>query len=915
MPTPSGLSATDEIGRIVVSWQAVDDDNLAGYAVYRSVGSDGTYDRLTGEGTAFTTGRTSYVDSNLAGGALFFYKVQAIGANGLVSEVSSFVGGRAESDESAPGAPQNVGAVADENDPGRITVRWSAPTRDANGGKLTGLTGYHVLRAEGDGALLPVDTLAAAVRTYADTGLKPLTSYRYAVAAFDASQNQGGQGLSSVTRTSGVPTPSGLRAVEGIERVNLTWDTVDSDVLVGYDILRATRTNGTFERLEGVEGTPFTTGRTTYTDSSLSAGDLRFYRVRAVSASGTTSELSATVSAAAQADESAPATPQSVTAVPSTDPDSITVRWTAPLTDANGAARTGLTGFRVLRAEGADGSLVPVATLAAADRQFGDQGLKSLTSYRYAVQAFDGAGNESALSAVAQARTIGVAVPSGVVAEDGIGRISVRWAAVDDDELIGYNVFRSTSPDALFARLDGDGGDAFTTGRTTLTDSSVATGRVYYYRVSAVSAARESERTTFVSATAETDDVAPESPSDLVAIAVDAQGITLRWTGSKSDQGGGRLTGLDGYVVFRGKGSASALVAIDTVSGGTTSLADEGLDAATTYFYTVSAIDGAANVSPRAVAVSATTPGIAAPSSVTALGDIRRITVSWSASGDDDLLGYNVYRSSRSDEGYTRLAGSEGAPFTTGRTSYIDSNLSGGQTVFYRVAVVTAAGESNRSAFDGATALVDSRAPEAPSTLSGKSVIDDPERLKLTWRAPNSDENGSTLTGVSGYTIYRATTADGDFDEVGTATTASFEDTGLEQRTTYYYQVEAVDADGNISRKSSTVSVTTSGVVQPTKVRLVSTTPSDVADPAVVTISWTGSAGAILRYEVQRTTVANSTDDGDYIEVGDGEVGIQKTFDDETVARGTTYYYRVRAVDVELRESDWTDPLAITVSN
>jgi fibronectin type 3 domain-containing protein len=917
--SPTGLSSQDEIGRIVVTWQPVDDANLAGYDVYRSTRSDSGYVRIDGsEGRTFTTGRTSFTDSNLVGGSLFFYKVQSLAITGLQSELSTFVSGRALDDEAAPGSPRNVSAVADENDPGQITVGWSAPAVDADGGDLTGLDGFLLLRAEGaERALLPVDTLNAELSTYVDRGLKALTTYRYAMVAFDASGNQSPQAPSNSTRTAGIPTPAQLRVTNGLGHITLQWQAVDSDALLGYEIHRASGSDGTYEILTGNEGSSFTTGRTSYIDSNLAGGSLLFYKVRAVGANGLTSELSSFVSgtaAAAAADESAPGAPQNVSVIPSdTDPTQMSVRWTAPITDSGGGTRTGLDGFRLLRAEGS-GSLVPVATLAVDARQYNDSGLRSLTVYRYSLIAFDAAGNESAQSSTSQAQTIGVSVPSGLRASDGIGRIQLSWNAVDDDDLIGYNVYRSTRPDLTFALLAGDGSEAFTTGRTAYVDSTVTAVELLYYRVSAVTASLQSERSDFVSGRAGIDDVAPASPSDVVAIADEAQAlVSLSWYGSSVDQGGSDLTGLTNYIVFRGKDSSTALVALDTIDASSTAYADSALQAATTYYYAVSALDGSGNVSPRSSAVSVVTQGIWSPANVSASGDVKSITVSWSASSEDDLLGYNVYRSSRSDEDFSRLAGAEGASFTTGQTSFIDSNLSGGQILFYRISVVTATGESERSAFDGATVQTDTRAPAAPTFLDGEPITGDPERLTLSWRAPGSDSNGSTLTGVSLYRIYRATTSDGDYQEIATSTTTSYDDTGLEQRTTYFYQVEALDDDGNISPRSSTAAVTTSGVDLPANVRLVSSTPSDVAAKPIVTASWTKSVGAIVRYEVERTTIAGSVTDSDFTAVTPNNVNTTRS--DDSVVRGTTYYYRVRAVDIDGRESDWTELLAITVSN
>ena len=112
--------------------------------------------------------------------------------------------------------------------------------------------------------------------------------------------------------------------------------------------------------------------------------------------------------------------------------------------------------------------------------------------------------------------------------------------------------------------------------------------------------------------------------------------------------------------------------------------------------------------------------------------------------------------------------------------------------------------------------------------------------------------------------------------------------------------------------RSATAAIQSGGVDVPEHVTLSSTTPSDAFEPPVVTITWEGSTGAILRYEVQRTTVADSDDDADYVDILPNSLATTRS--DDTVVRGQTYYYRVRAVDGEQRPSEWTTPLGVVVS-
>ncbi|MDC7221932.1 MAG: cellulase family glycosylhydrolase [Spirochaetales bacterium] len=80
-----------------------------------------------------------------------------------------------------------------------------------------------------------------------------------------------------------------------------------------------------------------------------------------------------------------------------------------------------------------------------------------------------------------------------------------------------------------------------------------------------------------------------------------------------------------------------------------------------------------------------------------------------------------------------------------------------------------------------------------------------------------SDETGSTITlswdevsddDLDNYMVYRGTSSS-DLSLVGEPESASYTDTGLDELTTYYYALSAVDSSGNESAQSDTVSATT----------------------------------------------------------------------------------------------------------
>ena len=224
--TPLELSAQGDVGVIRLTWQPVTDPDLAGYAVLRSTLSNGAYTFIAGGGDStagITTGKTAWVDTIRGDNRTFFYRVAAVDTTGLRSEPSGFVGATSLADDRAPGAPSGVSAVALET-AGEVVVRWSAPQTDAGGEPLSGLSGYVILRSEGPGGAVPVDTLAAGVQEYRDTGLKSRTSYSYSVLAFDGSGNVSPASASVSVMSSGLSVPAGLRAAPGIGRIELRWD-------------------------------------------------------------------------------------------------------------------------------------------------------------------------------------------------------------------------------------------------------------------------------------------------------------------------------------------------------------------------------------------------------------------------------------------------------------------------------------------------------------------------------------------------------------------------------------------------------------------------------------------------------------------------------------------------------------------
>lgn len=93
----------------------------------------------------------------------------------------------------------------------------------------------------------------------------------------------------------------------------------------------------------------------------------------------------------------------------------------------------------------------------------------------------------------------------------------------------------------------------------------------------------------------------------------------------------------------------------------------------------------------------------------------------------------------------------------------------------------------------------DTQAPTAPSNLTATAGR---RKISLAWGASTDD------VGVTGYQVWRATSASGPFSLIATTTSLSYVNSSLSLGTTRYYQVMATDAAGNVSAPSNTASAT-----------------------------------------------------------------------------------------------------------
>ena len=398
----------------------------------------------------------------------------------------------------------------------------------------------------------------------------------------------------------------------------------------------------------------------------------------------------------------------------------------------------------------------------------------------------------------------------------------------------------------------------------------------------------------FVSAIALQDNVPPASPRDLV-VEVDVHRndrLLLSWNAPVGDEDGDLLTGLEGYLILRSEVGTTGFAAVDTVGVAEKAYEDDNdLKPLTLYAYAIVAFDAAGNRSIQSVSAQARTGGVAVPGGLLGRGEIGRIVLTWLDSAAEGLLGYNVYRSTRSDSVYEHLANAAGFDFTTGQTSYVDTVLASGEEYFYKISAVTSDGESERSGFVGAEVLPDDKGPGMPQGVLAVLDASLSDQVIVSWIAPTTDVDGGRLTGLAGYVVLRSEGGNTSFVEVARvgADALIYEDSGLEPLTLYVYAVVALDEAGNESALAVDPEARTGGVAVPSSLLA-------RGEISRIVLMWFDSVEeSLLGYNVHRSTVS----DGDYERLGLAGSSFttgRTSYVDEDVVGGTDYYYKVSAV-------------------
>jgi choice-of-anchor A domain-containing protein len=448
------------------------------------------------------------------------------------------------------------------------------------------------------------------------------------------------------------------------------------------------------------------------------------------------------------------------------------------------------------------------------------------------------------------------AVPT-ATATPGDGRVVLSWTA--SAGATSYFVESRTASQTEYTPI------AHVTTGTTYTHMNLSNGTTYYYVVTADKGSCSSLPSDPVSATP-TAPCTQVAPTGLTANP-GSQQVTLTWTAA---------AGATSYEVSRSATSGTGYTLVGTVNAPTTTFLDSDgtLVNGVTYYYVVTAHNGICG-SPDSAEVSAmpgcTPPAVPTGVTATANNNDGSITVAWGPV--TGTTGYTVSRSTAANGTYS--------PVSTNQTNttYTDSTgLTSGTTYYYEVSANNAGGTC-ASAGSSAASAVSCTLPPVPTGVTATANTSNGS-ITVAW---------GPVTGATGYSVSRSTTANGTYNPVSanqTSTTYT-DSTGLASGASYYYKVSASNAGGICASASSSAASAVSCTLPAVPTGLNATVGAVTPGSGEVALTWTASTNA-SSYEVLRSTTSGSG----YNSIA---TPTSNSYTDSGLTNNTTYYYVVRA--------------------
>jgi|GEM_PF-1940120 len=431
--SPSNLHVSSNTTvSITLNWNNF--NSASGYNIYHSVSENGDFTKLN---TEIITAST-FIDTNLSPDTIYFYKISAV--------IGEFETLQSNQISASTLSPIPVNFRQSDCSTINISLVWN---------KVNGSSGYNIYRSNTSiGEYTKVNAFIINELIFNDTNVLPDTTYYYKISSINNDIESAYSTYISASTLSSIPV--NLRSISSTTiSLNLAWNEIKGSS--GYNLYRSDTLDGIYQKVNEHILT-----NSTYSDVNVTPDATHFYKVSSIN-NNLESVFSASLSASTLSSTPVNVRTSSVTTI------RISISWN----ELNGAS-----GYNIYRSDTINGIYTKLNQNTISSLVFTDTGLSPGTTYYYKLASIN-KDIEGILSAPLSVSTLS-AIPVNLhISSNSTSSISISWNIVS--EATGYNVYRSTSENGTYTRLNSTPLNERDFNNTGL--SSYAT---FYYKVSAI---------------------------------------------------------------------------------------------------------------------------------------------------------------------------------------------------------------------------------------------------------------------------------------------------------------------------------------------------------------------------------------------------------------------------------------------
>lgn len=720
LETVTSTSASE----IEISWLAsTDNDRVEDYIVFRDKVKIGT------------TKMTKFTDSGLHPRTSYSYQVQAKDPSGNLSELSNEESTKTLRDTTAPTTPSNLKLELLNNH--EIKIAWNESIDNIS------IKFYVIYMVDSNERYYAIgnsygqDILNEYIYKK-NGGLESLSEYKFAIAAFDNSNNRSDYSETASIKTGDLEAPTKPENLKA---------TLISDTSISFSWNDSTDDSGTVDHYEIYLNEKFHAHsiEANFHFSGLEPSSYYKISVVAVDNAGNKSSSSNSLYVQTLNETKPPSSPDNLKAT-LVSSSSIDLTWDASKDES------GIDYYEIYLNSNFHGKSFGLSQKIS--------NLQDLTEYTIHLVAVDIYGNKSELSDPLKVTTTHETNPpirpwmkraSAISSSE----IKIEWyQSYDNSGIKEYVLYRNEEEIKRTSELH-------------FTDSNLAPSTSYSYKVAAVDIYNNtSDFSSELRATTQRDITRPSRPENLQVTEISESGFRLIWDESTDN------IGVDHYDIYLDSQLISQ--SLDN------SFSISDLNRATQYQVQVVAIDAAGNQSEFSDVLKLTTKTDSTPPTrpenlyLESVSDTE-VEISWQASADtySAIAAYLIYLN---DEIY------DGAI----NTNFKFSNLQ--QNVDYKVHILAIDEFGNQSKPSETLVFntnIETNPPTSPEIINALAISE--SELRITWY-PSYDESG-----IKEYIIYR------DGKEISRTEKLEFIDSELSASTLYNYKLQSVDFYGNTS--------------------------------------------------------------------------------------------------------------------